>query len=124
MRYLLLILYIFIFVSCNFSTDIPPAEIVVEAPKSVASKFEPTDSTYLKVKMQKEGYFISLLNDSLKTKNIADIDSFMTKHDKGIDKNKILFISEISTKSNRFTEVKNIFKKNEIYKFQIVTLGD
>ena len=98
----------------------PPETVKVQMPTTVTTKVN-MDSTLI-IAYDKGGYQLSYLNDKVKTKNKADVQAFIKKY-KALDTDKILVKGD-SQAHEKFKEIKEAFKANDIYKFRIVTNGD
>lgn len=105
----------------NLETQIePPAKVEVVAPTSIAYKAEPIDPSYLKMKLTKNGYEISLLSDSLKTGEIKKVDNFLLENLEKIDKNKVFIYKNLNISNDEFNKLMAILKKHEIFKFLLM----
>jgi biopolymer transport protein ExbD len=107
---------------CNLQTKNKiPESIQVQAPKSVDIKIDPKDSSYLKITVAKNGYKISLPEDSLTTTEINNIDTFLLENIIKVNKNKVFVMGNSKEKYDRFKVLMTVLKKYEIFRFSIVT---
>ena len=99
----------------------PSKPVIVVAPPSAESKIDPGDSTYLRINFMTKEYKISLLNDSLTTKDINRVDSFITDKERHINKDKIIVTRN---QNSDFKALSEILKKHKYFKFRMTTDGE
>ncbi len=121
MRLFYSILFLVFFTSCMGQSNKLPEAVIVKAPTSVSKKITPNDSTCLKIKIGTQSFNISLLNSSLSTNDINNIDKFISANENKIDKNKIVVIGQSAVTFHRFKALKEVLKKHELYRFTLVT---
>lgn len=121
MRLFYSILFLVFFTSCMGQSNKLPEAVIVKAPTSVSKKITPNDSAYLKIKIGTQNFNISLLNSSLSTNDINNIDKFISANENKIDKNKIVVIGQSAVTFHRFKALKEVLKKHELYRFTLVT---
>ena len=114
--------FISLFLGCNSFHPRIPETLIVELPKAITAKIDPKDSSYLKVKLFLDNrYQIFLGRDSLSTKNIEQIDRFISKRITILNRDKVFVIGDPNARYTTFRNLKNVFKKYEIFRFRIVT---
>ena len=103
------------------SKNIIPKAIVVESPQFSSVRIK-HDSTYLDIFIKAKEYEIKMGKDSLITKNISEIDKFISSRRERIKEDKILIKSDSDVGIDKFRIFKNLLKKNNIYRFRIVSI--
>ena len=120
MRALFLIFFLSLLVDSNGQQVKPPDVIKVDTPRSVSVKIDPNDSTYLRICLDSINFKISLLNDSLLTDEIRNIDNFISVNKERINRDKIMVAGQPNVNYARFKDLYEILKKYELYRFKLV----
>ena len=113
-------LFAIMLLSCNELTRQAKSKpVVVNAPVSAPTIIDPKDSTYLKIKLSKGAYTISLLDSALTTTNTALLEKFILNNKEWIDKNKVAVWN--TENLPEFENIKVVLKKYDIISFFINT---
>jgi len=120
MRLKLLVVLLVLTNSCTTQKKSSPDAVNISPPTTTSTIINADDSSYLMIKLSEAGYNIRLLNDSLYTTDSAQVDKFIAHHLSLIDKEKILVHRANTDNHNRFSCMKQILKKHELFKFKLI----
>lgn len=100
--------------SCDFFVKQEPAEIQAISPSlSRPGRVDPSDSTFLRIRVNADHYEISLLDKFKKTDHPDTLGSFITANEAYIDKNKIVLAGK---DSSDFSRISPVLKKHGFFK--------
>lgn len=120
MRQILFILLLITLASCNIGVQSKAEPVIIETPPSKPTNFETNDSSFLKIKIQKESYQISFLNGNLSVNTIEGLDSFLRKNNHLINKENVLVTGEF-TNTEKDKKFVDLLSKFGVSKFRVNT---
>lgn len=120
MRQIQFILLLITLVSCNIGVQSKAKPVIIETPVTKPTNFETNDSSFLKIKIQKQDYQISFLNENLSINYIDGIDSFLRKNNQSINKEKVVVTGEF-TNTEKGKKLVHLLSKYGISKFRVNT---
>jgi hypothetical protein len=94
-------------------------QVVVKKLPTIREKINFANSPNLVIRTTQNKYQAYFKTDSISTSDISQLDTFILKRIKMLDKETILVICEPDSMKIGFTDLKEVLKKNEIYKFRI-----
>ena len=114
---------IIIFCSCIFTQTKPPEAITVQTPTSVTTTIAPSDSTYLKIKFEKDSsYNVSvMMGKSVTAKNIGLLDDYLTANNALIDIEKVMVYTPADKFNTKLMKLIPVLQKHNIQRFKIIT---
>jgi hypothetical protein len=93
----------------------------VQTPTSVTTTIDPADSSYLKIKFEKDsGYNASVMGKLVTAKNISVLDEYLTANNALIDIEKVMVYTPADKNNTKLMKLIPVLQKHNIQRFKII----